>query len=323
MARTGPAGGPCRKRYVYEGRIPVNSGVKIGYPCINYTVPCRGNRTFRLASYSVPRFMATVADNLSCLGRVLAYNAAHGFLFFRLSSDLVPFASHPVCTTDWEQEFSGTFDTIGAFIRDHGMRISMHPDQFVLLNARDPAIVERSVAELDYHARLVDALGLPHSAKIQIHVGGVYGDRDAAVDRFVANGKDLDRRVRDRLVIENDDRSYTAGDCLRIAGRIRVPVLFDAFHHEVNGSGHALPDALILAARTWKKRDGLPLVDYSSQQPGARKGTHAQELDPDHFRRFLAESKAVDFDLMLEIKAKERAAAAALRIASGDPRLVR
>lgn len=295
--------------------------MKIGYPCINYSVPCKANRTFRLASYSEDRLLVTIRNNLDCLASMLRFNAEQGILFFRISSDLIPFASHPVCTADWEAKYADQFATLGAMIQSNEMRVSMHPDQFVLINAIDQGIVRRSVAELDYHARVLDALGLDFTAKIQIHVGGIYGDRPASIGRFCSRFRELDPRVRRRLVIENDDRAYPLKDCLAIAEKTGIPVLFDCFHHEVNNHGEPLIDALSLSTRTWKDQDGLPMVDYSSQEPGKRKGSHAERLNRDHFEAFLAASRPIDIDLMLEIKEKEHAALSAITIASRDPRL--
>jgi len=297
--------------------------VKIGYPCINYSVPCRGNRTFRLASYSEDLLIKTVRGNLACLHSILEYNTINGILFFRISSDIIPFASHPVCTFDWQREFGEEFCALGDIIREHGMRISMHPDQFVLINALDPGIVERSVSELEYHAAILDAMGLDESAKIQIHIGGVYGNRTASLARFVEHYRTLSPAVQRRLVIENDDRSYTVEDCIKISRKTGVPVLFDSFHHEVKSSGGTVADNLRIVSMTWGSSDGIPMVDYSSQEPGKRRGNHALVLNPHHFKQFLQESQGFDLDIMLEIKEKEKAASRALELAEGDSRLKR
>ncbi len=296
--------------------------MRIGYPCINRTVGCTTNRTFRLASYSGERLFATVEENLACLERVLAWNLEHGLLFFRISSDLVPFASHPVCSAPWQEAFDERFAAIGMMIREHGMRISMHPDQFNLLNAQDPAIVERTIAELSYHADVLDLLGLGPDAKIQLHVGGVYGDREASIRRFIDVHGRLAHPIRRRLVIENDDGRYSIDDCLRIGDEAGFPVLFDRFHHEVYGTDGPIGEVLDRVAETWRPADGVPMADYSTQAPGRRRGAHAESIDPAAFAGFLLESLGHDLDIMLEIKDKEKSALVALEAAQSDPRLV-
>ena len=295
--------------------------MRIGYPCINRSIGCTANHTFRLASYSDERLLATVDANLACLARVLAWNVARGLLAFRIGSGIVPFASHQVCTAPWQEQCAERFATIGAFARRHALRISMHPDQFNLLNAQDPVIVERTVAELAYHATVLDLLGLGPDAKIQVHVGGVYGDRESAMARFVETCGALDPRIRRRLAIENDDGRYTARDCLAVSGACGVPVVLDVFHHAVHGDGRLIGPLLDDVVATWGPADGPPMVDYASQAAGRRRGSHAESLDGADFARFLAASAGRDLDLMLEIKDKEASALRAVALATGDPRL--
>jgi UV DNA damage endonuclease len=287
--------------------------MKIGYPCLNRSLGCTSSRTFRLASYSAVRLAETVSWNLDCLERILEYNRANGLFFLRISSDLIPFASHPVCVFPWQREFAPRFAVLGRVMRRHGMRISMHPDQFTLINSLDEGIFARSAAELEYHAAVLDLLGLDASARIQVHAGGVYGDKAAAIDRFCSRFERLGPAVRRRLVVENDDRLFTVVDCLEINRRTGVPILFDSFHHQLNHRGQSTAAALALTAATWGKKDGVPMIDYSSQKNGARPGSHAESIDLRHFGRFIATSGALDFDIMLEIKDKEKSALRARR----------
>ncbi len=290
--------------------------MRIGYPCINRSIGCTANRTFRLGSYSGEKLAATVEENLACLERILSFNRAKRILFFRISSDIIPFASHPVMDHPWMEVFGERFRALGKLIRKSGMRISMHPDQFTLINSPGEPIFRRSGAELRYHAGILDLMDLGTAAKIQIHVGGVYGDRELAIDRFIVRSSQLDEAILRHLVIENDDRRFPLADCLRIYRETGLPVLLDTFHHELNNRGESLPEAIASASETWHPRDGVPMVDYSSQEPGKRAGSHAGKLDPGHFRRFLRATGDRNLDVMLEIKDKERSALLALGIAA-------
>lgn len=288
--------------------------MKLGYPCINRGIGCTANSTFRLASYSEERLIQTVENNLNCLFQILQYNVQNGFYFFRISSDLVPFASHPVCTLDWAGHFRGQLRKVGDFIKEHDMRISMHPDQFVLINALKDDVVESSIKELEYHCTLLDEMGLDRTAKIQIHVGGVYGDKPGAIARFAERYKSLSAALKRRLIIENDDRLYDLRDCLRVHEKTDIPILFDVFHHQCLNKGESLRTGLERAAQTWMKSDGILMVDYSSQQPGHRLGTHANSIDLQLFQEFLNQTEGLDFDIMLEIKDKEKSALKALEV---------
>lgn len=288
--------------------------MKLGYPCINRSIGCSANSTFRLANYSEQNMILKIGNNLDCLIRILEYNLRNNILFFRISSDTIPFASHPVCTFDWVEYFKPLIRKIGDFIRENNIRISMHPDQFVLVNAKDGDIVQNSIKELEYHCTLLDAMRLDTTAKVQIHVGGVYGDKQKSMDRFIENYTVLPEFIRKRLVIENDDKSYSLGDCLIISTETDIPVLFDTLHHTCLNNGESHREGIIRSGGTWKEKDGVPMVDYSSQKKEGRMGAHSEHIDPELFRQFIHETKGLDFDIMLEIKDKEQSAIQALGI---------
>ena len=289
--------------------------MKIGYPCVNAAIDCSAGNTFRLASYSDERVVAAVAANLACLCRMLEWNVAQGLLFFRIGSSIVPFGSHAVNTFDWQTHFAADFRAVGDYIKAHNLRVSFHPDQFVVLNSPSPDIVRRSIEELTYQGAMLDLMGLDSTAKLQIHVGGLYGDRELAISRFVTVYATLPEAVRVRLVVENDDRLFPLRDCLALHAATGVPILFDNFHHECLNHGEPMAEALLLAAATWHPtRDGVPMMDYSSQALGKRKGKHTDDLVDDLFAGFLDQLHGLDFDIMLEIKNKEASALRAVAL---------
>ena len=108
--------------------------------------------------------------------------------------------------------------------------------------------------------------------------------------------------------VENDDRLFSVKDCLQVHELTGMPIIFDSFHHKCLNNGEPLQKAMLLAGKTWKKKDGILMADYSSQESAMRKGSHASHIDIEDFKKFLEQSKEVSFDLMLEIKDKELSA---------------
>lgn len=296
--------------------------MRIGYACINQSIGCTSSSTFRLKSYTEERLISTVEQNLKCLKRILKFNVENDILLFRITSDLVPFASHPICTFDWQSHFTNEFQEIGKFARENGMRLTLHPGQYTVLNSKTEQVITNSINELQYHADILDLLEMDLSAKIQIHVGGVYGDKESAIERFITTYDRLENAIGRRLIIENDEKSYSLHDCLSIHNEIGIPVVFDNLHHDVNNNGEPLHEALLIMSETWKRERMTPLVHYSSQEAGSRPGKHALQLDAAHFKKFLEETSDYNFDLMLEIKSKEKAAKKAISIARNDPRFI-
>jgi UV DNA damage endonuclease len=288
--------------------------MKIGYPCINNSISGTSNGTFRLKSYSQDRLIEVVEKNLEALMAILQFNIEHDLLFFRIGSSIIPFASHPVCDLNWSKHFERKLKNLGDFIKKHNIRISMHPDQFVVINSLSADIVQRSVAELEYQCKFLDSLGLESDAKLQIHVGGMYGDKQASMIRFVENYKLLSENLRKRLVIENDDRLYSVQDCLYIHEATGIPIIFDNLHFDCLNNQENMLDAFKLTASTWKKNDGIPMIDYSTQEPDARVGNHTKTINEQHFEEFLKLTKDFDFDIMLEIKDKELSALKAHKV---------
>ncbi len=282
---------------------------------MNNTVGCTSASTFRLSSWSEDRFKETVKHNLACLERILQWNIENGIYFFRITSDLIPFASHPVCSVDWQSMFSEQFAQIGRFIADNSIRVSMHPGQYTVLNSNRMDVVERSIFELQYHADVLDLLNQDADAKIVLHIGGVYGNKSKAMNRFVQAYQNLPDSIQRRLIIENDERSYTVPDCISIHEMTGVPIVVDNLHHYANNNGESFTSAFDVAKESWRAEDGSPIIHYSSQASGGRPGKHAISIDNRHFKSFLLSLREYEMDMMLEVKDKEKSAIKAIAIA--------
>ncbi len=290
--------------------------MKIGYPCINYSIGKKTVSTFRMSSYTEEKFIQCVNYNLATLVGILKFNIANNFMFFRISSGVIPFASHPICKFDWKEYFKSDLIKIGQLIKDHNIRISMHPDQFVIINAKSPDIVNNSIRELEYHTDLLDLMELDYSSKVQIHIGGIYGDKEKSKKQFISNYKNLlSEKIKKRLVIENDDHLYNLKDCIEIHEYTGIPILFDVFHHLCFDNKLPLNIALQISNNTWNSsKDGIMMIDYSNQELNQRKGKHSHTLDIKQFEKFIISVSNLDLDIILEIKDKEKSAKKAIEV---------
>jgi UV DNA damage endonuclease len=178
-----------------------------------------------------------------------------------------------------------------------------------VLSSAKPEVVEASLRELEYHDRLLAALGLDRSHKIVLHVGSGASEPTTARARFAAAFERLGAGARQRLVVENDER-WPLAEVLELSRMLDLPVVFDAFHHRLAPS---LPEldvrgTVLAAAATWRAGDGRQEVHFSTQEPGRRPGAHAQTIDIEAFADFLRGVGDLPLDCVLEVKDKEQSA---------------
>ena len=186
------------------------------------------------------------------------------------------------------------------------MRVSMHPGQYTVLNSPHDDVVRRAIADLEYHARVLDCLGVDCSHKIILHIGGAYKDKPSAIKRFVDAAQSLSPHVFNRLAIENDDVSFHVGDVLEVSAVLRLPVVFDTLHHAVNPhlSKNSVDFWIETCGATWKPCDGNQKIHYSQQNPGKKPGAHSDSIEILPFLDFYRGYQNRPIDVMLEVKDK-------------------
>ncbi len=281
----------------------------IGYACKIYGPPGWTLRSLTLKTASRDRLVDITKDNLATLRRILGYNTDAGIRLFRISSDVVPLATHPEALFDWQKECRAELDETAAALAHSGQRVSMHPGQYTVLNSPDAGVAERSVADLVYHASFLDAIGAPEDARIVLHVGGKYGDAASAVERFRRRYKKLPKMVRRRLVLENDEHNFAIDIVIDLCRELGCPAIMDVFHHSINPAPEGSEaDWLKAASETWKGAAGTPKIHYSQQLPGGRAGMHSQTITAREFVRWYKTLPDIPFDIMLEVKDKNRSA---------------
>ena len=281
----------------------------IGYACLTVGVPETKQRTCMMKNASKDVLMSLIQSNLESLDKMLDYNIQNGIKLLRISSGIIPFGSHVINDLRWWKIFDESFKVIGNKALKNGIRLSMHPGQYTVLNSPDEVVIERAVADLRYHTRVLDTMGLGTQHKIILHVGGIYGDKTTAIKRFIEQYSCLDANIQHRLVIENDDRQYTIADVLSIGESECIPVVFDNLHHQVNPENTRSEIEWISACRnTWKTQDGRQKLHYSQQDEDKRMGAHSSTLDIGEFLQFYKSLQKWDVDIMVEVKDKNLSA---------------
>jgi UV DNA damage endonuclease len=280
--------------------------IRYGYPAQNLTLPATTNRTLRLASLAdAEKVRALVWENMLGLETIVRWNAERGIRLFRIGQGLIPFASHPAFPYDWPEEHGDDLRELGALARSLGVRLSMHPGQFINPGSPNPETAGRSLDELRYAARVFDLMGLD-DAVVVLHLGGAYDDRPAAVARFVEALRAQEDILR-YLALENDERIWTVGEIVGAARALGIPAILDNLHHSLNPGGLSLGEALDLALPTWEARGVRPKVHLSSQDPTKRPGAHAHSIEAGDWAAFLDALGGRETDVMVEAKGKELA----------------
>ncbi len=285
--------------------------MSIGYACIHLGSNKTKLSTIHLKYFSEDKFIATLEKNLKALEEIINYNIKNDIRVFRISSDIVPLASHPVNTIPWWDIFAARLDRIGKILKENNVRVSMHPGQYTIINSESESVVEKSIEDLRYHARFLDALSCDKSSKMVLHIGGVYNDKKSAMARFVENYNKLDQAIKNRLIIENDDKSYNIEEVLAISKIANIPVVFDNLHHKLNPppENKLSPFEWIeLCNKTWKSEDGVQKIHYSQTANNYKNGAHSKYIESTQFLSFYNNLKNKNIDIMLEVKDKNLSA---------------
>lgn len=282
----------------------------IGYACLTVGVLDTNLRSCNSKNASEEKLLEIITYNLKSLKNTINFNINNQIKLFRISSDLIPFGSSDVNSIPWWDIFANEFKEIGEKIKSSGIRVSMHPGQYTVLNSDDEEVVKKATRDLNYHSKVLDSLMVPKSNKIIIHIGGVYQDKEQSVKRFIANYKMLSDSVKSRLVIENDDKSYNISEVLEIGKKLNMPVVFDNLHNKVNPSPIEKSEVCWIeeCRKTWKDDDGKQKIHYSQQDRLKRPGGHSETIQIDEFINFFNSLENNDIDIMLEVKDKNLSA---------------
>lgn len=284
--------------------------VRLGYACINLSLKTKF-RTFRLKTVEdqdIPKIREVVHHNIKLLGDIIQYNIKNNIYVYRISSDIIPFGSHPDMIKILEKEGIMEEPNVLAELRfiaskqaEYNMRLSMHPSQFTLLTSPKEEITERALLDIAYQTQFLRKIG---GSNLILHIGGAYGDKEKAIERFMNHVNQYKNIIdTDILTIENDDKTYTSKEVVDTCKKLGLKWVYD-FHHE--RCNPTIQGEIIELLKEY------PPVKFhlSSGIDGVIKPPHAdfiERVDFEAFQEQLGKAGIQNADVMLEAKQKNLA----------------
>ena len=291
--------------------------MNLGYACINTALSANKiftNRTMRRKTFEAngEDYVSDLAlANIKDLKTIIQWNNEMKIKLFRLSSQIFPWSDeYDVKGLKDYNEIAELMLEVGKIAKDAGQRLTMHPGPYNCLASPTQKVVEKTVRELNFHSEQFNMMGYDPSPynKINIHVGGAYGDKKGTLDAFCHNFKLLNKDTKKRLVIENDDspNEYSVNDLYwGIHKRIGIPITFDYFHHKFNTGTLTEEEALRMAATTWPK--GIAQCCHYSES--RRKEKLDESIRPQAHSDLIYEkinTYGLNPDIVIEAKLKEQ-----------------
>ncbi|KWU41104.1 UV-endonuclease UvdE, partial [Rhodotorula sp. JG-1b] len=295
-----------RKETTFKGRL--------GYACLNTILrkqkpPVFCSRTCRIDTIEkedkgMPYLKELGRQNVLDLIKMIEWTAAHHIYFLRVSSELFPFAAHP----DYQYSLEYAAEELklaGETARRLGVRLTSHPAQFCNLCSPRNVVIENAYRDLEYHNEFFTRMGMGKDSVMIIHGGGVHGDKEAALQRFRKHYKELSDGVKARLVLENDEFSYSVDDLLPVCEDLNIPLVFDYHHHSIFPTTEPIEELMPRILALWENKGIRPKFHLSEPRKGAvtpmERRAHADRCQS------LPRPLPDDIDLMIEAKDKEQA----------------
>ncbi len=282
----------------------------LGFACISKSMKENGKfKTMSVKTFEglepeerIRRLRSIAVDNLYNVSKIMLWCIKNSISLYLLSSDLIPLATYE---TDWhwweDPDIRSMCEKIMKIVDEGRIRISMHPDQFCVLNSDRAEVVVASITILEHHNRLSNMVG---NRILVLHVGSGTGGKSKAIERFVKNFNALAEDIRKKIVVENDDKIFNAEDVLSLCEHLNIPMVLDIHHHNCNHEKDNLPQLVDRIRNTWKGQ--RPKVHLSSGRSCATDRHHADFIDFEDYQQAVELVKD-DFDIMMECKEKDLA----------------
>ncbi len=286
--------------------------VRLGYVAITKTLNSITSSSslpytiYKTLENKEERLHEVIESNLKDLKEIIIYNIKNNIHFYRLSSSMIPLATHNEVIFDYITPYRELYEEIGLLIKNSNMRVDFHPNQFCVLNSISNSIVKNTIEILDYHVRLLNSFHVDNPL-ILLHVGSSAGGKKASMTRFINNFNKLPVEIKNMIALENDDKVFMIEDVLEICEKLNIPCVID-YHHYICNHVENIELLLERVFKTWKT---TPKMHFSSPKSKLKKEfrSHHDYINVDDFIDVLNILKKYDkdVDIMLEAKAKDDA----------------
>lgn len=292
--------------------------IRLGYVAIALNLKkVTSSSTVTFATYNklkneeerLKKLKSITFSNIDALDEILKYNMKNNIHFYRLTSKLIPLSTHPEVVWDYKRYFSKELNRIGEIVKASNMRIDFHPDQFNVINSVKENVIQDTMRNLNHAVDLYDLMNY-EEGKLVLHTGSSAGGKEKSINRFINNFEKFPERIRKRVILENDDKVFSAKEVLYICENLKIPMVLDVHHHNCRNDGEDLSSLLKNIFDTWNGEKFPPKIHFSSPKEGELDRKHADYINVNEFADFLDLAKEAvdrDFDVMIEAKKKDLA----------------
>ena len=292
--------------------------IRLGYVAITNALDVTSSSVLTFTEFSknkdYDKLDKIIKSNLEDLIKILKYNVKNNIHFYRLTSKLIPLATHTEVGFDYIDKYESYYDAISNIINDNNMRIDVHPDQFCVLNSTNKDVIASSISILKYHFNILEALKIRNKI-IVLHVGSSVFGKENSIKRFINTFNKLPNYLKECIALENDDKVYNAEDVLYICNKLNIPFVFDYHHHKCNPCND-IKNVMEDIINTWKNIN--PKMHISSSKNNTKKDfrSHNDYINYNDFNELINLIKPYNknIDIMIEAKMKDDALFRLIRI---------
>ena len=297
----------------------INLKIRLGYACLTKALDITSSSTITYTNYINKNYddnklIEITNNNLDALKEILIYNVKNNIHFYRITSKLVPLATHEKISFNYIKLLKEKFNELKKIINKYDIRVDVHTDEYAVLNSMNKSTVNNTIEILKYHYNILKALGIKNKIII-LHIGSSAGGKKSSITRFINNFNKLPLNIRKSIAVENDDKTFNIKDTLYICKKLGIPMILDYHHYICNNENERLEDYIQDIVSTW---DNItPKFHFSSPKSKLKKEfrSHHEYINSNDFIHFLNILKHTnnDCDIMLEAKAKDDALSRLIR----------